>query len=99
MPLRTMKAPILPVAILRDRSLRDAPQDDGSCLIIKHLRRHEPAELALDQLGQLQGVRSSSHGPTICTPTGSPSGAKPVGIAVEGRPGSVAMPGQASWSG
>src|SRR5215471_12125952 len=39
-------------------------------------------------------VRSSSHGPTICTPTGRPSGEKPVGIAVAGKPGSVAMPGQ-----
>src|SRR6202035_666521 len=29
------------------------------------------------------GVRSSSQGPTICTPTGKPSGAKPVGIAVD----------------
>ena len=42
------------------------------------------------------GVRSSSQGPTICTPTGKPSGAKPIGIAVDGRPGRVAMPGHAS---
>jgi len=47
----------------------------------------------------LKGVRSSSQGPTIWTPTGSPSGEKPVGIAVEGRPGRVAIPGQESWSG
>src|SRR6185437_989477 len=45
------------------------------------------------------GVRSSSQGPTICTPTGSPSGDSPSGIAVAGRPGSVAMPGHANWSG
>ena len=44
----------------------------------------------------LKGVRSSSQGPTICTPIGKPSGEKPVGIAVEGRPGRVAMPGQES---
>src|SRR5207245_8560130 len=42
------------------------------------------------------GVRSSSQGPTICAPTGNPSGEKPVGIAVEGKPGNVAIPGQAS---
>src|ERR1700736_5966766 len=42
------------------------------------------------------GVRSSSQGPTICTPTGKPSGDRPIGMAVSGRPGSVAMPGNAS---
>ena len=82
--------------------LREARKDGphGSIfdvLIIKHRRRFEPAELALDQFGQSSsGVRSSSQGPTIWTPTGRPSGAKPVGIAVDGRPGRVAMPGQVS---
>jgi hypothetical protein len=54
-----------------------------------------PNSLSINS-ASLKGVRSSSQGPTICTPTGNPSGAKPVGIAVEGRPGKVAMPGQAS---
>ena len=41
---------------------------------------------------------ASRKGPTICTPTGNPSAESPSGMAVAGRPGSVAMPGQASWS-
>ena len=48
------------------------------------------------------GVRSSSHGPTIWTPTGRPSGAKPVGIAVEGfglQVGAVTRPGAEQQGG
>ena len=41
-------------------------------------------------------VRSSSHGPTIWTPSGRPSLSRPSGIAVAGSPGSVAMPGHTS---
>src|SRR2546423_1683111 len=40
------------------------------------------------------GVRSSRYGPTICMPIGKPSGERPMGIAVAGRPVSVAMPDQ-----
>ena len=44
----------------------------------------------------LRGARTSSQGPTICTPIGRPSGDSPIGIAVAGRPGRVAVPGHAS---
>ena len=43
-------------------------------------------------------VRSSSQGPTIWTPIGSPSDVRPAGTAVAGNPGRVATPGQMSWS-
>ena len=39
------------------------------------------------------GVRSSSQGPMICAPIGRPSGERPIGSAVAGRPGSVARLG------
>src|SRR5262245_40956464 len=35
-------------------------------------------------------VRSSSCGPTICTPMGNPVSESPIGAAVAGRPGTVA---------
>src|SRR5262245_35464708 len=35
-------------------------------------------------------VRSSSCGPTICTPMGKPASESPIGAAVAGRPGTVA---------
>jgi hypothetical protein len=44
------------------------------------------------------GVRSSNIGPMSCTPTGRPSGDRPAGTAVAGRPGMVARPAQTSWS-
>ena len=37
------------------------------------------------------GVRSSSQGPRICTPIGRPSGAKPVGIAVDTNPAKLQL--------
>jgi hypothetical protein len=68
-------------------------------LIIKHFWRNEAAEFSLDQFGQLQRRRVLQPGPTISTSTGSPCGAKPVGIAVDDKSGNVAIPGQANWSG
>jgi hypothetical protein len=65
-------------------------------LLIKHLWRNEAAEFSLDQSGQLQRRAILQPGQTICTPTGSPSGTKAVEIAVDGKPGNVAIPGQAS---
>src|SRR5579859_2547617 len=47
----------------------------------------------------LKGVRSSSQGPRIWAPMGKPSGERPIGIAVAGRPGRLAIPGHAIWSG
>jgi hypothetical protein len=68
-------------------------------LVIKHLWRNEAAEFSLDQFGQLQRRRVLQPGPDDLHANGSPSGAKPVGVAVVGKPGNVAIPGQASWSG
>jgi len=68
-------------------------------LVIKHLWRNEAAEFSLDQFGQLQRRRVLQPGPDHLHADRQSVRREAGRIAVDGKPGNVAIPGQASWSG